>query len=74
MESVQLSEVSQSMNRDILTCCNECCTLKLNDMAALNSREYTCFEATVGSPFLLVPVKDWPLILCLEVATFGTGI
>lgn len=47
----QLSEISQSMDREILTCGNEYCYLELSDMAALHSREYTC------------ACFDWPLTL-----------
>ena len=55
MKSVQLSEVSQSMNREILTSGNECCSLEL---AALHLRECTCFVTIIVHycPFLLVCV------------------
>lgn len=45
------SEMSQSLDREILIYGNECCYLELGDTAGLHSREYTwnCF--------------DWPLIL-----------
>lgn len=55
MTSVQFSEVCQSMERDILTSGDDCCSL---EWAALHLRECTCFVTIIVHycPFLLVCV------------------